>query len=413
MTTLLDRIDARPATAGTPPEATPAQRLRATMAAVRLSFTWMGTRKTLDADQKARAAEAFGAEGQYLSAGKKLLDTRHPAFRAVTAVRGKVGAYWKGLSLPYPEPGVRLIRQDKVEDFVRQMADSKAELDDAVANLDRHFGELKRAAAERLGSLFNAADYPESLVGLFDVQWDFPGFEPPDYLRLLCPAVYEQERARVAARFDEAVQLAEEAFTDQFAQLVAHLTERISGAGDGGEPKVFRDSAVGNLVEFFERFRSLSVRSNEQLDQLVSQAQRAVRGVAARDPRDSGDLRQRVAAQLSGVRSALDGLLVERPRRRILRQATAPGGRLMRLVVAPTGRVRAIYSEDIDLATLGRPVIARASHVEPGPDGRWRADLSPVSGPVLGPFARRSEWPSGKCPSFRDCKLKIVDLADP
>ena len=36
-------------------------------------------------------------------------------------------------------------------------------------------------------------------------------------------------------------------------------------------------------------------------------------------------------------------------------------------------------------------MIARASHVEPDPDGRWQADLRPVGGPVLGPFDRRSE----------------------
>ena len=69
MTTLLDHLDSRtaPATAGT--ATTPSQRLRATMAAVRVSFTWMGTQKSLNPDQKARAAEAFGAEGRYLSAG--------------------------------------------------------------------------------------------------------------------------------------------------------------------------------------------------------------------------------------------------------------------------------------------------------------------------------------------------------
>ena len=79
---------------------TPAERLRVTMAAVRVSFTWMGTQKSLDPDQRARAAEAFGAEGACLSAGKKLIDTRHPAFRAVTAIRGKVDAYWRGQSVP-------------------------------------------------------------------------------------------------------------------------------------------------------------------------------------------------------------------------------------------------------------------------------------------------------------------------
>ena len=50
-----------------------------------------------------------------------------------------------------------------------------------------------------------------------------------------------------------------------------------------------------------------------------------MRGVAAQDLRDSEALRQRVAGQLAGVQSSLDAMLVERPRRRILRQATAPG----------------------------------------------------------------------------------------
>ena len=63
----------------------------------------------------------------------------------------------------------------------------------------------------------------------------------------------------------------------------------------------------------------------------------------------------------------------------------------MHLVVAPDGTARAIYSETIDLAALGRSTIARASHVEPDRDGRWHADLRPMLGPVLGPFDRRSE----------------------
>ena len=58
----------------------PAQRMRMTMAAVRVMFTWLGSRKTLTQEQKSQAADAFGAERAYLSAGKKLLDTSHPAF---------------------------------------------------------------------------------------------------------------------------------------------------------------------------------------------------------------------------------------------------------------------------------------------------------------------------------------------
>ena len=201
------------------------------------------------------------------------------------------------------------------------MAGYKAELDDAVTNLEGHYAELKRAAAERLGSLFNPADYPETLVGLFGVAFDFPSVEPPDYLVQLSPALYAAEQARVRARFEEAVRLAEQAFLDEFARLVEHLAERVTGAEDDGAPKVFRDSAVGNLVEFFQRFRELNVRSNPQLDELVERAQRAVRGVAAQDLREDGSIRQRVADSLGQVRASLDALPVDRPRRRILRQA--------------------------------------------------------------------------------------------
>jgi hypothetical protein len=63
----------------------------------------------------------------------------------------------------------------------------------------------------------------------------------------------------------------------------------------------------------------------------------------------------------------------------------------MDLVILPGGGVRAVYSEEIDLDSLGPVVVTRASHVEPDERGGWLADLSPVAGPVLGPFRRRSE----------------------
>ncbi len=63
----------------------------------------------------------------------------------------------------------------------------------------------------------------------------------------------------------------------------------------------------------------------------------------------------------------------------------------MQLVIKPDGAVRCLYTEEIDLNTLGRPAISRGSHVEPDRHRRWFADLAPSAGPKLGPFDRRSE----------------------
>jgi hypothetical protein len=63
----------------------------------------------------------------------------------------------------------------------------------------------------------------------------------------------------------------------------------------------------------------------------------------------------------------------------------------MKIIVAADGTARCVYSDELDLYALGRLAIRRASHVEPTEDGRWTADLSPVGGPVLGPFGCRGE----------------------
>lgn len=63
----------------------------------------------------------------------------------------------------------------------------------------------------------------------------------------------------------------------------------------------------------------------------------------------------------------------------------------MKLLFTTTGCVRCLYDEALELSSLGQTSIRRASHVEPDEAGQWWADLAPVAGPKLGPFARRSE----------------------
>ena len=113
--------------------------------------------------------------------------------------------------------------------------------------------------------------------------------------------------------------MAEQAFVEELEQLIARLTERLNGSADG-KPKVFRDTTVTNLVEFFQKFRKLNVRSNEQLDELVSQAQHVVQGIEPQSLRDNQVLRQTVASELSELQNTLGDLLVDRPRRNILRR---------------------------------------------------------------------------------------------
>jgi hypothetical protein len=57
------------------------------------------------------------------------------------------------------------------------------------------------------------------------------------------------------------------------------------------------------------------------------------------------------------------------------------------------GSVEFIYSDELRqiLEQNGVLKIARASHVEPGIDNKWYADLSLINGPKLGPFEERMQ----------------------
>ena len=232
--TLMDR-----AAQGT--SASAAQRLRIKSAAVRVAFCWWGIHKTLTAEQKEEASSAYAADVRFLTAGKKLIDSRHEAFRKLTSLRHRICQFWKSLTLPYVEAGVRLIRQSDVEMFVHKMEGFQEELVEAEAELNTVYDQIKADARQRLGRLYNPLDYPPEVRGLFSVSWEFPSIEPPSYLMQLNPDIYRQEQERVARKFEEAVQLAEQAFIGKLARLVSHLTERLTATNDGTK-KVFRDT---------------------------------------------------------------------------------------------------------------------------------------------------------------------------
>jgi hypothetical protein len=294
-----------------------AREMRQSMGAVKLSFSWLGTRRKLSDAQTTQAANSFDAAADLVSASKKLIDTSHPAYKAATAIKSQAMSYWRGMTLPYPQDGVRLIRQADVDSFEVKMREFKDQLAAAAANLQLEYETIKIAAREKLGQLYNPADYPPTLEGMFTISWEYPPVEPPRYLMNFNPELYEQEQSRVQQRFENAVAMAEEAFAEQLSDMVSHLIERLADNPDGTQ-KVFRATAVDNFKEFYENFRKMNVRSNPQLESLIAQASNLVSGVSAQELRTDKSLRQNLTAQMSNLQTALNSVIVDAPRRRIM-----------------------------------------------------------------------------------------------
>jgi len=153
-------------------------------------------------EQRTAAARAFQADRDLLSASKLIFDTRNATYRNVARVRSEASGYWRLETLPFPEPGVRLLQQNKLTQFDARMVQYRQELQEAASELASQYDQIKAEAQRRLGTLFNASDYPQTLDGLFDLEVTYPAIEPPNYLMALHPDVYQAEQARVRERFE-------------------------------------------------------------------------------------------------------------------------------------------------------------------------------------------------------------------
>lgn len=301
-----------------------AQKLKANMAAVRLSkSTWHLSRK-LNHEQVTKAASEFQADPRFIGASKKLINPRTKKYRDCNAILGEARAYWKSVTIPFPEDGVRLIRRDHMAKFQETMNAFKAELLQAAQALQADYETIRGEAQQQLGELFNETDYPGDITDQFALKWEFPSIEPPAYLLEADPTgqLYAQQVALMEARLQESIALTEEAFTKTFHEMVTRLAERLKfGEVDPetGErkPLVFHDSTVENLQAFFEQFKALNVGSSPDLDKLVEQAKQVIGDKAPGDIRKDVTLRQNMQVAMAELSGKLNQMMVARPIRQM------------------------------------------------------------------------------------------------
>jgi len=115
-------------------------------------------RKTLKSERKNRPPIGLGAEAIPIGR-QELLDTGHPVFKAVTAIRNRaIALLASGLS-PRTGAGLRLIRQEPDRKHsIQQLADLRLELAEAVDQAQQPYAELEERCPRASWAMFDPAD---------------------------------------------------------------------------------------------------------------------------------------------------------------------------------------------------------------------------------------------------------------
>lgn len=276
---------------------------------LRLSFEKFGNVRKADKKQI-----QTDADKDRLKLGKVLFDCEE--YNAIGTFDGKLREWVtaRAIAVDVGFPGVYILPLALLQDVEAKMTAAKVERAALVGSFLGVYDSEREKARVRLNGQFQESDYPAADVvrSRFGLSWRYVTFDVPDKLP---PEVLERERQAREESFAAMENEVRLALREGLADLAGHLVERLADS-PAGEKKIFRNSAVENLVEFLDLFNARDVTKDSELQALVSKARDVIKFADPERLRKSSSIRAEVREKLAGVKVAVDSLVDVQRRRK-------------------------------------------------------------------------------------------------
>ena len=284
---------------------------------VRLTTCALGCRRTMSKGQLIQVADLFEADERSVSGSKAIINNKHELIKPIHSVLSDAKSYIRARTIDYPEQGLRLCRVDQIDALTEGIKHRQEHLAELVDNLCANWASVISEAQKRLDKLFDATDYPTSPKVHYAIYLGFPEIKPDQRLMQLNPQLYAEQQAIIAAKFEEAVIVAESAAAQELQKLLSNLVEKLRPDADGTK-KILKGSTVANIGEFVELFKAKTIKSNDGLEALMAKVQQMAGGLDADDLRKAtAEQREAVSLELQGVLQEVTGLISTMPIRSI------------------------------------------------------------------------------------------------
>jgi hypothetical protein len=250
-----------------------------------------------------------------LRLSKHIIDCKE--YQEIKKLDGTIRSAMKKLALPsILKNGTYLIPVELVEKIDTMVETYAKERSDLVTAFINGYDANVAASLARLGSLGKPDEYTtvEQVQGAFYVRSRYVDFGIPVTLSKINKEIFEREAQKAEQSWSEASKLVQDALCAGLADLTDHLVERLSGSTDG-KPKVFKASSIDNINEFISTFDIRNITNYEELKVVVDKAKSVLNGVAPSALRENSDLRKKVLGGMTAVKSSLDTMMKDRPKR--------------------------------------------------------------------------------------------------
>lgn len=185
---------------------------------------------------------------------------------------------------------------------------------------EARYPEIIELARERLGSLFDATDYPAfpALRAQYSTTYKFVSNTVPEEIQKISQQIYEQEQARILAECSAVTGLIQNTLRDRFVDLVNHFSERLGMDEKTGKPKRFHGSNVEHFEAFIKAFSDMNLTGDTDLAELVKKADVLIQGADPGKIRTDAEFRLALETGFNEIKAQADKLVVDRTRKVIL-----------------------------------------------------------------------------------------------
>lgn len=211
---------------------------------VKVRISWFTTSAKVDAATMQGMLKDTNAQKGAVAISKRLMSSKSTALKAVKDAKQAIKDHVSAWTVPYlalqeasvdaagdtefrKDAGTKLIQKKDIEKFDERLQYLKGLLYASADKLDLVLPEILQAEQEKLGTLFNANDYPRSvreLIGV-DVSYEPTGIDA-DWQKL-CPAVYAREAKAARVKFEQVVENAAVEWSRSFVGYVQMVVDQL------------------------------------------------------------------------------------------------------------------------------------------------------------------------------------------
>jgi len=235
----------------------------------------------------------------------------------VTAVKQRINTDLDAISLNFPLRGIKFI---PIRNITRANTILQTGLESINTAIDRFIDawhDRIYEARDILGTIWNSDDYPSDIRSKFRFTYQFVNLTAPNgAMSMVDQQLYEQEQRKFVEFIEEAKDFCMAALRQEFMELVGHIVERLAPE-EGGTPKKFRTSMIANLETFVSNFKDRNVFDDDELQNLVDQAHRAISVHNIEDIRNDEVVRMAIASEMAVVKEAISSAITNSPSRKI------------------------------------------------------------------------------------------------